>query len=89
MVLQAIGFNLQSFVVYASPHEPISGAVDSEKKSWLLRIRLEFLAQAYQVSVHRACCGIALVAPDFFEQAIAAEHLARMADEVLQQLKLG
>src|SRR5689334_10542655 len=71
----------------SSSHEPVSGAVDSKEKSWLLRIGLEFLAQAHQVGVHCARGGITLIAPDLFEQAIAAEDLARMADEILQQLE--
>src|SRR5436190_21870681 len=53
----------------------------------LLGPGLDFLAQANDVRVHRACSGKTLVAPYFLEQTIAAKSFPRMTQKVLKQIE--
>ncbi len=54
----------------------------------LLGIGFEFLAQTHQVRVDGARGWKVVVAPDVFEQAIAAEGFSGVRDEVLEQFEL-
>src|SRR5271169_6701935 len=58
-----------------------------EKKLRLLRIRLQLLAQTHQVCVDRTRGRVVVISPDVFQQAIAAQRLAGMTDEIFQQLE--
>jgi len=51
---------------------------------WLFGIGLKFLAQTYQMRIHRSSRRKILVSPDLFQKTIAAESFARMANKVLQ-----
>ena len=49
----------------------------------------ELLAQAPDADVDDVRAGVEVVAPDLGEQALAAEHLAGVVDEVVQQPELA
>jgi hypothetical protein len=63
--------------------------VDGKKIARLLRIGLQLLAEAHQMSVHGSSCGVTVIAPHFFQESVAAEYFTRMTYEVLKQFKLG
>ena len=59
----------------------------SEEVLWLFGIGLKFLAQAYQVRIHRPGRWVILVSPNLFQKTITTQRFARMTDEILQKLE--
>ena len=59
-----------------------------EEVLWLFGIGLKFLAQTYQVRIHRPGRWVILVSPNLFQKTIASQRFARMTDEILQQFEL-
>ena len=59
-----------------------------EEVLWLFGIGLKFLAQTYQVGIHRSGRWVILVSPNLFQKTIASQRFARMTDEILQQFEL-
>ena len=73
--------------IVALADEPIACSMDCEEVPWLFGIGLQFLAQTYQVRIHRPGGWVILVSPNLFQKTIASQRLARMADEILQQFE--
>src|SRR5208282_401172 len=71
-----------------STDEFVTRTVYGEDEARFGRPGLDLLPQADNVCIHGARGREAPVAPDFLEQAITAQGLPRMTEEVLQQLEL-
>src|SRR6266404_4717439 len=71
----------------ASTYKLIAGSVQRQDKARMRAILFHLLAQLHHVRVYGTRSGIILVAPHVFEQAIPAERLAAMQDEVAQQVQ--
>ena len=69
------------------PDKSIPSSMHGEEELRLFRIGLELLPQPHQVRIHGARRRVVVVSPNVFQQTIAAERFAGMADEILQQLE--
>src|SRR5580700_1368584 len=70
-----------------SADEFVADTMDGEKEARLFGNGFEFLAEANDVGVHRACGGVIVVAPDFIEETVAGERLTGMAEKMFEQLE--
>src|SRR5438067_382155 len=65
--------------------EAVAGVTDGTDRG----VVAELLAQATDADVDDVGAGIEVVAPDLGEQTLAAEHLARIGGQLVQQLELA
>src|SRR5262249_46018527 len=77
------------FLTLNSSDKSVAGAMHGKKIAWLFGVGLQLLAQAHQMSIHGSGCGIAVIAPHFLEEPVAAENFTRMTDEILKQFEFG
>ena len=75
-------------MIVALADESISCSMHCEEVLWLFGIGLKFLAQTYQVRIHRPRRWVVLVSPNLFQKTIASQSFPRMTDEILQQFEL-
>ena len=62
---------------------------NSQDKVWPFRYRLDFLAELGYVDVQAVSACVGFGSPDFFEEHLAGEEFATMADEDFEQVVLG
>ena len=68
--------------------ETVAGAANGFQIARVLRVRLDFFADAANIDVDRARGHVGGIAPDGIEQVIAAENASLMAGKVIEQAKL-
>ena len=69
--------------------EAVAGAAHGFQVARILRVGLDFFADAADVDIDRARGHIGGVAPDGVEQMVAAEDASLVAGEIVEQAKLG
>src|ERR1700756_5446262 len=70
-----------------SSHELVPHSMHGQKKTGLLRNRLQFLSNAHDMSIHRAGGRKILITPNLVEQPLAAQGLAGVTKKMLEEIK--
>src|SRR5262249_514691 len=69
--------------------EAVAYAGDGQDKLWAFGDWFDFLAELCYIDVQAMCTCVGLGPPDLFEQHLAGQELAAMADEDFEQVVLG
>src|SRR6266849_6226522 len=67
-------------------HKFVAGSVNGQEVARIGGVRLQFLAEAEDVVVHRASRWAILVAPHFVEQFVAGKHPSGRSGKEFQEL---
>ena len=69
--------------------EAVAGAAHGFQIARVLRVGLDFFADAADIDIDRTRSDVGRVAPDGVEKMIAAEDASFMAGKVIEQAELG
>src|SRR5215467_3581939 len=70
-----------------SSHELVPHSMHGQKKTRLLRNRLQLLSNAHDMSIHRTGGRKILITPNLVEQPLAAQGLAGVTKKMLEEVK--